>query len=142
MKLWAALLVALVGLAQAREQVFRNGQLLRGSAGEDGPAKNAVAGARNLFAKTKNLAGKAATATGNAVGKAATATANAVKNAPANLNKAVDNAADAIDDGIAKTGKAISAGADKAKAAAAAAKKAGKKVIRDGANAVANAAAE
>ena len=31
MKLWAALLVALVGLAQAREQVFRNGQLLRGS---------------------------------------------------------------------------------------------------------------
>merc|ERR1719337_343138 len=116
MKLWAALLVALVGLAQAGEQVFRNGQLLRGSAGEDGPAKNAVAGARNLFAKTKNSAGKAATAT-----------ANAVKNAPANLNKAVDNAADAIDDGIAKTGKAISAGADKAKAAATAAKKAGKK---------------
>ena len=30
MKVWAAVLVALVGLASAREEVFRNGNLRRG----------------------------------------------------------------------------------------------------------------
>merc|ERR1719263_881289 len=109
MKLWTALIVALVGLASAREEVFRNGNLLRGSAGEEGPVTNLVGNIRK---------GAAATVAGAKA--AGAATVNGVKAAGAAASRGVDNAAAAADRGIAATqagvaavGKSIKKGANK-----------------------------